>query len=118
MNELGRLQAVNRFLELEISKEKELQEIVFLTASICGTQTALINLMDEDTQHIIFKHEFDFNQTQREDAFCNHVISQNDVLVIPDAKSDYRFLKIHLLLVILISGFMQEHLLLLKTAII
>ena len=45
--ELERLQAVNRFLKLEFSKEKELQEIVELAAAICGTPTALITLIDE-----------------------------------------------------------------------
>jgi len=92
MKELERLQAVNRFLKLEISKEKELQEIVALAASICNTKTALITLIDEDTQHIIFKHEFAFDKTTREDAFCNHVISQNNVIVVQDAMKDSRFL--------------------------
>jgi len=92
MRELERLQAVNRFLKLEISREKELQEIVALAASICNTETALITLIDEDTQHIIFKHEFAFDKTTREDAFCNHVISQNNVIVVPDAMKDSRFI--------------------------
>jgi len=60
MKELQRIQAVNRFLKLEISKEKELQEIIRLAASICGTTTALITLIDADTQHIIFRHNCDF----------------------------------------------------------
>lgn len=91
MKELERSQAVNRFLKLEISREKELQEIVALAASICNTKTALITLIDEDTQHIIFKHEFAFDKTTREQAFCNHVISQNDVMIVPDALADDRF---------------------------
>ncbi|RZK18112.1 MAG: GAF domain-containing protein [Flavobacterium sp.] len=52
----------------------------------------MITLIDEDTQHIIFKHEFAFDKTTREDAFCNHVISQNNVIVVPDAMKDSRFL--------------------------
>lgn len=92
MKELERLQAVNRFLKLEISREKELQEIVALAASICNTKTALITLIDEDTQHIIFKHEFAFDKTTREQAFCNHVISQSSVMIVPDAMKDNRFL--------------------------
>lgn len=91
MKELERLQAVNRFLKLEISKEKELQEILALAASICNTKTALITLIDEDTQHIIFKHEFAFDKTTREQAFCNHVISQKNVMIVPDAMADHRF---------------------------
>jgi hypothetical protein len=92
MKELERLKAVNRFLKLEISREKNLQEIVALAASICNTKTALITLIDEDTQHIIFKHEFAFDKTTREQAFCNHVILQNSVVIVPDAMADDRFL--------------------------
>jgi hypothetical protein len=40
--ELERLQAVNRFLKLEVSKEKEIQEIVELAAEICQTPTAFM----------------------------------------------------------------------------
>lgn len=92
MKELERLEAVNRFLKLEISKEKELKEIVRLAASICGTETALITLIDENTQHIIFRHEFDFDKTPREQAFCNHVIQQGGIMIIPDANKDDRFM--------------------------
>ena len=45
LKELERLAAVNRFLKLEISKEKEIQEIVELAAKICGTPTALVTLV-------------------------------------------------------------------------
>ncbi|MCJ8210793.1 GAF domain-containing protein [Mucilaginibacter sp. RS28] len=89
--ELERLQRVNRFLKLEISKEKELQEIVDLAASICSTPTALLTFIDKDTQYIRFKRYFDYDRTTREDAFCNHVIEQDDVMVVPDAMLDHRF---------------------------
>ncbi|WP_345950588.1 GAF domain-containing protein [Mucilaginibacter sp. PAMB04274] len=90
--EYGRLQAVRRFLELEISKEKELQDIVELAAKICGTPTALLTLIDKDTQFIKFKHAFAFDTTPRGDAFCNHVIEQSEVMTVPDALLDHRFL--------------------------
>jgi len=92
MKELQRLKAVNRFLKLEINKEEEFQEIVDLAASICGTTTALITLIDADTQYIKFKRACDFNVTSREHAFCNYVIEQADILIIPDAREDERFL--------------------------
>ncbi|SDF47611.1 PAS domain S-box-containing protein [Mucilaginibacter pineti] len=91
LKELERLAAVNRFLKLEISKEKELQEIVELAAQICGTPTALITLIDQDTQHIKFKVGFDPDKTSRKEAFCSHVIKQQDVMVVADAREDERF---------------------------
>jgi PAS domain S-box-containing protein len=89
--ELERLQAVNRFLKLNISKEKEIQEIVKLAAEICQTPTALVTLLDHDTQYIKFKVGFDLETTTRRDAFCNHIIEQYEVMVVPDALKDERF---------------------------
>lgn len=89
--ELERLQVVNRFLNLELNKKDELQEIVKLAADICGTPTALISLINENTQFIKFKQAFDFDTTSRQDAFCSHVIEQYEVMVIPDTLADARF---------------------------
>ncbi|QJD97254.1 GAF domain-containing protein [Mucilaginibacter robiniae] len=89
--EIERQEAVNRLLKLQISKEQELQSIVKLAAEICGTPTALITLIDENTQYIRFKQAFDFDTTPRQDAFCNHVIKHDAVMVVPDAYQDERF---------------------------
>ena len=91
LRELERIAAVNRFLKLEISKEKELQDIVELAAKICGTPTALITLIDADTQFIKFKVGFKYETTLREDAFCDHVIEQEQVMMVKDAQLDERF---------------------------
>lgn len=89
--ENDRLHAVKRFLNLQISKEQELQEIVALAAKICGTPTALITFIDDDTQYIRFKQAFAYDETTRANAFCNHVIEGNEVMVVPDAHQDERF---------------------------
>jgi PAS domain-containing protein len=89
--EAKRVQAVNRFLNLEFSKEKELQEIVSVAAEICGTSTAAITLLGKDTQHLRFKHGLDVDTTSRADAFCHYVIQGKDVMVVPNALEDKRF---------------------------
>ncbi|GGB94590.1 GAF domain-containing protein [Dyadobacter sediminis] len=91
LRELERLQAVNRFLTLEIDKEKELNDIVRMAAEICGTSTALITLLDDKTQYIKFKVGFDRETTNKKDAFCAHVIEQDQVMMVPDALLDGRF---------------------------
>ncbi|MCD0487175.1 GAF domain-containing protein [Pedobacter sp. MC2016-14] len=91
LKELERLQAVHRFMKLEISKDKELQDIVNFAADICGVPTALITLLDEEVQHIPFKIGFDRQSTHRQEAFCNYVIGQKDIVVVPDATLDRRF---------------------------
>jgi hypothetical protein len=89
--ELERVKAVDRFLKLELSKESELQEITNLAAEICGTPTALITFIDKDTQYIKFKKAFEYDVTERQNAFCHHVIEAEEILVIPDAMLDERF---------------------------
>jgi PAS domain S-box-containing protein len=91
LKEWERLQAVNRFVNLEFSKEEELQEIVELAAAICGTPTALITLIDENTQHIKFKKGFDRFTTTREESFCSYHLDQPEVMIVPDAQLDARF---------------------------
>lgn len=92
MKELARLQAVDRFLQLNLSKEKELEEIASFAAKICGTPIALITLIGEKTQYFKVAVGTEATCTSREDAFCNHVIGQDGVLVIPDTAKDIRFM--------------------------
>jgi PAS domain S-box-containing protein len=89
--ELDRLLAVDRLLNLKISKESELKEIVESAAKICNTPIALITLLDADTQYFKLSVGTDQLQTSREDAFCNYVIKQEEVLVVPDTTKDSRF---------------------------
>lgn len=91
LSELNRLEAVQRFINLETTKEKEIQHIVNMIAIICKTKTALITLVDEKSQHVIFRHGSDLVQTSRSEAFCSHTIEQEDLLIIHDAQVDSRF---------------------------
>lgn len=92
LKELERLQAVHRFLTLEFSKEQDLQDIVNLAADICKVPTALITLVDEHTQYIKFKTGTKLETTTRQAAFCNHVIETEEILMVPDALQDARFI--------------------------
>ncbi|RYE17273.1 MAG: PAS domain S-box protein, partial [Sphingobacteriaceae bacterium] len=89
--EIERLQAVNRFLKLEFSKEKELQEIVELAAKICETPVALLTFIDESTQHIKFSIGTNAKSASREDTFCNYAITGHEVMIVPDTLKDVRF---------------------------
>jgi len=89
--EFERQLAVNRFLNLKFSKENELQEIVEIAAKVCNMTTALITLIDNDTQHIKFKYMFGYDKTLRQDAFCTYVVESGQLLIVPDALLDERF---------------------------
>lgn len=90
-NESERLEAVDKFLKLKITRSEELLEIVRYAAEICETPKAFITLMDADTQHILFGLGSEIKQISRKDAFCNFTIFQEEVLVVPDTALDPRF---------------------------
>ena len=52
MIEAERVQAVQRYLDFNLERQKDLQEIVMLASVICNSPIALITLMDYDVQLI------------------------------------------------------------------
>jgi PAS domain S-box-containing protein len=89
--EFNRQLAVNKFLNQSFGKEQELQEVVEIACRICGTSSALLTLVDHNTQHIIFKTNFKLNSTDRGDAFCNYIVETRQPLLIRDTLLDHRF---------------------------
>lgn len=88
--ELARLNIVNRFLQLNVSRDKELQQIVELAAKILDSPVAMITFMDRDTQHIKYKVGTDLEKLPFSDTFCQFTIRQEHLLIIPDASEDER----------------------------
>ncbi len=91
LRELERIKALRRFLNLEFTREAELQKIVEIAAEICECPIALITLIDEDTQHIRFRTGTELDETKRTDAFCNYTIRGQNTLIVPNAEQDQRF---------------------------
>ncbi|MDO7744311.1 MAG: GAF domain-containing protein, partial [Pedobacter sp.] len=87
-----RLAEVGRFLKLNTSKEKELQEIVELAAEICESEIAMITLMDEDTQFVKFSVGAKMEQANYSHTFCQYTLQNNALLVIEDATKDERLI--------------------------
>lgn len=87
---LKRVDTVKRFLQMDISKEKELQQIVELAANMCDVPVAMITFMDNETQHIKFKVGTDLTEVSYQDTFCRHTIAQKELLVITDTAADER----------------------------
>jgi PAS domain S-box-containing protein len=88
--ELRRINTVSRFLQLKISKEEQLQEIVELAAKICDSPIAMITFMDSERQYIKFSVGTDLKELSYQDSFCRYTIKQQDLFVIPDAEADER----------------------------
>ncbi|RYE56676.1 MAG: GAF domain-containing protein [Sphingobacteriales bacterium] len=87
--ELKRLEAVNRFLQIKINKQEEFEEISQLVAEICNVPRAMITLISEDTEFVLSEDRFAFS-SERGESFCHYVLKTDDVMVVADAQTDNR----------------------------
>ncbi len=90
-NENERLQALKSYEILDTLPEKDFDDLTLLASQICQTPIALISLIEEDRQWFKSKVGLNASQSPRKDAFCSHVILENQVLVIPNSLEDDRF---------------------------
>ncbi len=89
--EAQRLAALRNYDVLDTPPERDLDDLATLAAQICETPIALISLVDEDRQWFKSKVGLELSETSRDVAFCGHAILQPDLLVVPDAQLDPRF---------------------------
>jgi EAL domain-containing protein (putative c-di-GMP-specific phosphodiesterase class I) len=89
--ELVRLNALRSYDVLDTPTEEVFDECARLAASIVGTPTALVSLVDGNRQWFKAKVGLNATETPRDVAFCAHAIGGADVFVVPDATLDDRF---------------------------
>ncbi len=91
-NEKFRLQALKSMNILDTEYEKEFDDITSLATYICGTEIALISLVDDDRQWFKSKHGLEVSETHRDFSFCAHaILDPENPLIITDARKDERF---------------------------
>ncbi len=92
VNELARLSALHQLNILDSLPEKQYDNITELAAEICGTDTAVISLVDKDRQWFKSKIGVNFCETNRDIGFCSHAIMQPmSIMEITNAREDHRF---------------------------
>ena len=69
----------------------DLQGVVQLAATVCGVHTAVINIIDDRSQHQIAAVGFEPAICSREDSMCAAVIATPGRVVVRDARLDARF---------------------------
>ena len=90
-NEAERLNTLRGYGILDTHPEDCFDDLTRLAATICDTPISLISLVDEDRQWFKSNIGMEVCQTPREDAFCAHAITSQELFVVPDASHDPRF---------------------------
>ncbi len=89
--EQNRLNELHRFLQLDFSKYSELQDIVDLAAQICDKPIAMLTFLDKEVNWLKVRVGVDTDAMPRETSFCKYGIEQDEILIVPDATKDSRF---------------------------
>jgi len=91
VQEDARIAALRAYGILDTPPERAFDDLAKIAAEACGTRGAFISFVDEE--RIWFKARvglFDV-EAPRATSFCTHTIVEDDLLVVPDARADARF---------------------------
>jgi len=89
--EKDRVAALRAYGVLYTAPEMEFDDIVALAARICEAPTALVSLVDSDVQWFKARVGLEATETPRDMSFCDHAMREHEVMVVPDATKDPRF---------------------------
>jgi diguanylate cyclase (GGDEF)-like protein/PAS domain S-box-containing protein len=89
--ETERLQALHTLEILDSPADASLDRITRLVARVLDVPIALVTLVDEERQWFKSRVGIQVQETSRDDAFCAHAILQDELMVVPDALRDERF---------------------------
>src|SRR4051812_39651185 len=71
--------------------EQAFDDVAQLAADICGTEIALITLVDSERQWFKARVGVDQTETARDLSFCGHCINHRQPMVVEDTHADSRF---------------------------
>lgn len=89
--DITRREAIAEYRVIGQPPEPDLEGLVQLAAAICGVSTAVINIIDDRSQHQIAAVGFEPAACAREDSMCAVVFRHPGHVVVPDAREDDRF---------------------------
>ncbi len=90
-NEAERLKELRSLGLLDSVAEERFDRITRLAQRMFGVPTALVSLVDEDRQWFKSRVGFEATETSRNISFCGHAILGDEIMMVPDATKDERF---------------------------
>lgn len=91
--EAARLAALTAYGILDTMPEKSYDDLVAIAAAICDAPMGSVALIDSERKWFKSQHGFSLSQIGRHQAFGAHTIQRpHEILVVPDALADARFL--------------------------
>ena len=91
VDESSRLAALHRLGLLDQPQDDELDALTRLASYICGTPTAVLNLIDADRQWQASAYGDEPGEVRRDDSMCGYSILSRDITYTPDASLDRVF---------------------------
>ncbi|MEM9244453.1 MAG: adenylate/guanylate cyclase domain-containing protein [Cyanobacteria bacterium P01_F01_bin.153] len=90
--EAERQAELEQYLQLGALPKAAFEDITAILAQVCETPIAYVSLISNDTQILASERGLNMDETPRAISFCTHtILTPEDVMVIPDAKEDPRF---------------------------
>jgi GAF domain-containing protein len=91
VNDEERIQTLHDLKILDTSAEEDFDRITQCMSLIFDIPTALVSLVDTDRQWFKSRQCLSAQETERDVAFCNYTIVQDDIFEITNAQGDERF---------------------------
>jgi len=92
-DESARLDELESYSILDTLPDDDYDNLTAIASEICNTPISLISLIDNNRQWFKSHHGLEVSETPREYSFCAHAVERpSQVLIVPDARKDQRFL--------------------------
>jgi len=91
IDEARRIEALRAIGDIPDAPAAEFSALVAMAAQLIDCPSAMLNLIDGETQHTVAGHGIDLRELPRSVAFCDHSVRGHDMMVVPDATKDARF---------------------------
>ena len=76
---------------LDTPREEDFDDLAKIASDVCGTPIAVVNLVDTARQFFKAEVGLGVRETPLETSFCGHAILVEDMMILPDATKDPRF---------------------------